>query len=156
MTVLVSFLKHHLWRCLTFYVIVKVWVIFRCYAYSSSDYFLSSVAISDWSIFCCWNLILHQKNDENTNFLIKNKRKSHILYSELTPNDPWCNMLQALEMQRKYNEMKMWVEHTVIVLIIEAQFFSCLSLNDKTFNSQQMQRRIQDSVKYLRWSFLRI
>ena len=35
------------------------------------------VHVSDWLIFCCGNLILHQKrneNDENTNFMMKNKK----------------------------------------------------------------------------------
>ena len=45
--------------------------------YSFTDNFLSSIAVFDWLIFCCGNLILHQKRNENdkiTNFLIKNKK----------------------------------------------------------------------------------
>ena len=30
--------------------------------YSPTDNFLSPIAVSDWSIFCCGNSILHQKN----------------------------------------------------------------------------------------------
>ena len=77
------------------------------------------------------------ENDKNTNFLMKNNKKmSHsVLWTCHTA--PWCNMLQTLEMQRKYR----WKEivsgtHSVTALNIEAQFFPCLSLYDETFTSQ--------------------
>ena len=34
-------------------------------AHSSTDNFLSTVLVSDWLIFCCENLIVHQKKNEN-------------------------------------------------------------------------------------------
>ena len=45
--------------------------------YSFTDNFLSPIAIFDWLIFCCGNLILHQIRNENnkiTNLLITNKK----------------------------------------------------------------------------------
>ena len=30
------------------------------HSYSSTDSFVSPILVSDWSIFCCQNLILHQ------------------------------------------------------------------------------------------------
>ena len=110
--VLVNFLKHHhLWRSLTFYVIIEVWVIFRCYAYSSTDNSLSQFLVSDWLIFCweIWYFI--RKRNENVDFLIKNQQqnatkvyvniKQHFLLWTY-PTEPWCNMLQTLEMLSKY------------------------------------------------------
>ena len=32
-------------------------------SYSSTDNFLSLIPVSDWSIFCCGNFILHQKKE---------------------------------------------------------------------------------------------
>ena len=55
------------------------------YSYSSTDNFVSSILASDWLIFCCKNLILNQKK--------KWKWQKHIAVG---------NMLQTLEMQRKY------------------------------------------------------
>ena len=43
----------------------------------STDNFLSSIPVFDWLIFCCTNLILHQKkteNDKSTYFLMKNSK----------------------------------------------------------------------------------
>ena len=43
-----------------------------------SDNLLSPVSITDWLIFCCGNLILHQKGnekDKNRSFLIKSNKK---------------------------------------------------------------------------------
>ena len=140
MPVLVNFLKHNLRRSLIFYVIIKVWVIFRCYACSSTDNFLSSVPVSDWIIFCCGNLILHQKRKwkwYKHKFFVEKQQKIVTFFTLNLAHGPWCNMLQTLEMRRKYR----WKEivsgtHSVIALNIEAQFFSRLSLYDKTFTSQ--------------------
>ena len=45
---------------------------------SSTDNFLSPILISGWLIFCCGNLILHQRvrnqNDKNGSFMMKNKK----------------------------------------------------------------------------------
>ena len=35
------------------------------HSYSSTDNFVSPILVSDWLIFCCENLILHQKRNEN-------------------------------------------------------------------------------------------
>ena len=50
--------------------------------HSSTDIFLSPIPVSVWLIFCCGNLILHRKkneNDENTFFFdekqLKNAKK---------------------------------------------------------------------------------
>ena len=50
----------------------------------SSGSFLTPIPVSDWSIFCCGNSIIHQKrtkSDKNTYFLIKkeNAMKVHVL-----------------------------------------------------------------------------
>ena len=79
--VLVNFLNYRkLWRSLAFYVIIKVWVIFRCYAYSSTDNFLSSLLVSNWVIFFAeiWYFIRKRnKNYKNTIFLWKTTKKCH-------------------------------------------------------------------------------
>ena len=45
--------------------------------YSSTDSWKPPIHVSDWLIFYCGNLILHQKkkvDDENINFLMKNNK----------------------------------------------------------------------------------
>ena len=51
-----------------------------CVTYSSTDNFLSPIPVSGWLIFCCGNLILYQKrneNNKNATFLMQNKKKYH-------------------------------------------------------------------------------
>ena len=46
--------------------------------HSSTDNFLSPIPVSDWSIFCCENLLLQQRerneNDETISFMMKKKK----------------------------------------------------------------------------------
>ena len=49
------------------------------YTYNSTDSAGPPIHTSDWLIFCCGNLILHQKrneNDKNTNFAMKKQKKT--------------------------------------------------------------------------------
>ena len=48
-------------------------------SYSYTDSWKPPIHVSDWLIFCCGNLILHQKrneNNKNTNFTRKSKKKN--------------------------------------------------------------------------------
>ena len=88
-----------------------IWPNFRCMHFFWQ--FLLSISFSDWLIFCSKNLILRQKKKwkwQKHNFLMKNKQKKcqksickHKKHSSLwtRPTNPWCNMLQALDTQRK-------------------------------------------------------
>ena len=52
-------------------------------AYSSTDSFLASIPVSDWLIFCCGNLILYKKrneNDKNKFFDEKQQKKCKNVY----------------------------------------------------------------------------
>ena len=70
------------------------------YMYSFTDNFLSPSPVSNWLLFCCENLILHQKNEmkllKNRNFVMKNKKNALKVYENITPTGPSCNMLQTL------------------------------------------------------------
>ena len=67
------------------------------FTYGSADNFLSPIPVFDWLIFCCRNLILHQKRNENdkNKFFDEKQQKmpkevyvktlSSILYSEQAP-----------------------------------------------------------------------
>ena len=53
---------------------------FYTLAYNSADSWNPPTRVSDWLIFCCGNLMLYQKrneNDKNTNFVMKNKTKQN-------------------------------------------------------------------------------
>ena len=65
---------------------------------NSTDNFLSPITVSHWFIFCCGNLIIKTQLFGETKQ--KNAKQVYvnisILFSELAPTDPWCNMLQTL------------------------------------------------------------
>ena len=71
-------------------------------SYSYTDSWKPPIHVSDWLIFCCGNLILHQKH-------IKVLRN---IFLWTHPTDPWCNMLQTLERRRKYIGVILSDEHT--------------------------------------------
>ena len=96
-------------------------VLFRTLpTYSSTDIWKPPIHVSDWLICCCGNLILYQKNknDKNTNFMMKNSKKMSEKYMKALRNifyeraAPSCNMLQILERRRKYIGAILLDEHT--------------------------------------------
>ena len=63
-----------------------------------------AIPVFDWLIFCCRNLILYQKRNENykSNFFVAKQKwqksicKHNIAFVTLISSpDPWCNMLQT-------------------------------------------------------------
>ena len=79
---------------------------------SSTGNFLSPISVSDWLIFCCSNSRIHPKGneDENSKTIFDEKQQNyakkvfvivkwHSLLSTRL-NEPWCNMLEARDMQK--------------------------------------------------------
>ena len=118
----VSFLLKFLYMLQALSVIVFV-------ACSSTDNFLSPILVSDQLIFCCGNLILHQKNenknDKNTIFLMKNNNNNqkidkskykHEVASLLT-RDALCFKLQRFG--ENIDDKKLSVEHTLRISLFK-------------------------------------
>ena len=92
------------------------------FAYSSTDSWKPLIYVSDWLIFCCGNLILHQKKKSKWwkhRFCHEKQKmpKKYItalssIFLWTRPTDPWCNIFQTLERRRKYIVIILSDEHT--------------------------------------------
>ena len=72
----------------------------------SSGSFLTPIPVSDWSIFCCGNSIIHQKRTKSDK---KRKCYESACFTMNFPHwstDPWFNMLENLEIRRNYRRCK--------------------------------------------------
>ena len=81
-------------------VVLESFLKLSCYSICSSTYnFLSPILVSDWSVF---DTSLKKRNKNDKNIFFYKKRQEQQKKAWTRPTDPWCNMLETLEIQRKY------------------------------------------------------